>query len=197
MTAPSRPAPGVRSGRHPDDGRTTQYPPGVEAPVEPDPLALLQRMPIFGGVSREALGFLLERARPARVPGGAYFFREGDRGGSAFVLECGRALAVKDFRGREVPLLELGPGDCFGEVALLDFGTRSGSVRALEDCAALELSSRALHALSREHLDQFALIHMNLGRELSRRLRRADERLFQAKQELGEPAVSGYDFSAE
>lgn len=169
----------------------------MQSPTEADPLALLQRMAIFGGVRREALAFLLERARAARVAKSEYFFREGDRGGSAFVLERGRALVVKEFRGRDVPLLELGPGDCFGEVALLDFGTRSGSVRALEDCDALELSSRALHALSAAHLDQFALIYMNLGRELCRRLRRADERLFQAKQELGEPAVSGYDFSAD
>ena len=72
-----------------------------------------------------------------------------------------------------------------------------GSGRALEDCDALELSSRALHALSRSQLDQFALIYMTLGRELCRRLRRADERLFQAKLEVGEPAVSGYDFSAD
>jgi CRP-like cAMP-binding protein len=154
-------------------------------------------MPIFGGVGREALAFLLERARATQVAAGEAFFLEGDRGGSAFVLERGRALALKAVEGREVPLLELRPGDCFGEVALLDLGTRSGTVRALEDCAALELSSRALHALSKEHLEQFALIYMNLGRELSRRLRRADERLFRAKLELGEPAVSGYDFSAD
>lgn len=169
----------------------------MDATAEADPLALLQRMPIFGGVSREALAFLRERARPVRVAAGDAFFREGDRGGSAFVLERGRALAVKSLGGGELPLLELGPGDCFGEVALLDLGTRSGSVRALEDCAALELSSRALYALSLPHPEQFALVYMNLGRELARRLRRADERLFRAKLELGEPAVSGYEFSVE
>jgi CRP/FNR family cyclic AMP-dependent transcriptional regulator len=162
-----------------------------------DSSALLQRMPIFGGVSGEALAFLLERAQPARVGRGEYFFREGDPGGSAFVLERGRALVVKDFEGSEHPLLELGPGDCFGEVALLDLGRRSGSVRASVECAALELSSRALHALAGVYLDQFALIYMNLGRELSRRLRLADERLFKAKRELGEPAVSGYLFSPD
>jgi CRP-like cAMP-binding protein len=169
----------------------------VRDPAQPDALALLQRMPIFGGASREALAFLRDRARAVAVPRGGVFFREGDPGGSAFVLESGRVVVVKDFRGREVPLLELGPGDCFGEVALLDFGARSASVRALADCAALELSARALHALAEAHLDQFALIHMNLGRELARRLRRADGRLFRAKLELGEPAVAGYDFSAD
>jgi len=162
-----------------------------------DPFALLQRMPIFGGLTRDALAFLVERARPVGVRAGDSFFREGDRGGSAFVLERGRALAVKRFGDGEIPLLEMGPGDCFGEVALLDLGTRSGSVRALEDCAALELSARALHALAAEHMDQFALVYMNLGREVSRRLRRADERLFRAKLELGERAVSGYRFSTD
>jgi CRP-like cAMP-binding protein len=171
----------------------------VPAPVDApaDPLALLQRMPIFGGVKREALAFLLERASATQVKAGECFFREGDRGGSAFVLERGRAVAAKTFGDGEVALLELGPGDCFGEVALLDLGKRSGTVRALENCSALELSARALHALSRDHLDQFALIYMNLGREVSRRLRLADARLFRARLELGEPAVGGYDFKAE
>ena len=177
-----------------------RVPPGPRYPArvasETDPYALLQRMPIFGGVSREALGLLLEKARAVKVLAGECFFREGDPGGSAFVLESGRALAVKAFRGSEVPLLEMGPGDCFGEVALLDLGPRSGSVRALEDCAALELTARALHGLSKAHVDQFALIYMNLGRELSRRLRRADERLFRAKLEVGELAASGYEFVA-
>jgi CRP/FNR family cyclic AMP-dependent transcriptional regulator len=171
------------------------YPAGV-ASDEADPYALLQRMPIFGGVSREALGHLLAKARAVKVSAGDCFFREGDPGGSAFALEAGRALAVKAFRGGEVPLLELGPGDCFGEVALLYLGARSGSVRALEDCAALELTARALYGLSKVHVDQFALIYMNLGRELSRRLRRADERLFRAKLEVGELAASGYEFVA-
>jgi CRP/FNR family cyclic AMP-dependent transcriptional regulator len=90
---------------------------------------LLQRMPIFGAVSGEAMGFLLDRSTRIEVPSGGWFFREGDRGGSAIVLECGRATVLKRGEDRLHPLLELGPGDCFGEVSLLDFGRRSASVR--------------------------------------------------------------------
>ena len=76
-------------------------------------------------------------------------------------------------------------------VALLDFGPRSASVRALVPCSGLEISARALRQLSEAHLKDFALVYMNLGREVSRRLRKADDRLFQALLEKA-PAAEGW-----
>jgi CRP-like cAMP-binding protein len=89
-------------------------------------------------------------------------------------------------------LRELRRGDCFGEVALFDFGARSASVRALAPCRALEISARALRLLSEEHLKDFTLLYMNLGREVSRRLRLADERLFRALLDRA-PAADGWE----
>jgi CRP-like cAMP-binding protein len=63
----------------------------------------------------------------------------------------------------------------------MDLLPRSASVRALEDCRALQLSSATLLALYRRHPEQFTVIYMNIGREISRRLRVADDRLFQAR----------------
>jgi CRP-like cAMP-binding protein len=63
-------------------------------------------------------------------------------------------------------------------MSLIDLGRRSASVFALSDCKAIELTSTSLLELYEHHLEQFALIQMNISRELSRRLRIADEALF-------------------
>jgi hypothetical protein len=57
---------------------------------------------------------------------------------------------------------------------------RSASVRAEEDCTALELSPRGLVRLYERDVEQYMLVQASLGRELCRRLRAADERLFRA-----------------
>ncbi len=141
-------------------------------------VAALQRMPIFGGIRADGLQVLLEQAAPVSIASGAYFFRENDQAQSVFVLEAGRVAVLKLWNEKEHLLTHLGPGDCFGEMALMDLFPRSASVRAVEDCTALELAGSAFYGLYQKDLEQFALIQMNLGREVSRRLRLADERLF-------------------
>lgn len=141
-------------------------------------IELLQAMPIFGAIRDDVLVFLLEQAKVAHVPAGACFFREGDEPGGMFVLEAGRVAVSKDWQGRHCELHELGRGDCFGEMALMDLGPRSATVRALEDCRAIELLPDHLMGLYQRDLEQFTLIQMNMGREVCRRLRAADEQLF-------------------
>ena len=158
-------------------------------------IRLLQAMPFFGGVSEEVLALLLERVKPVFVAKGEYFFREGNRGASAFILEEGRVSILKGWRGRSYFLRHLEAGDCIGEVALMDFSPRSASVLADEDCRAIELSTADLHQVASKSLEQFAMIYMNIGRELSRRLREADERAFRHRVEAGDitTALPGHE----
>ncbi len=158
-------------------------------------IRLLQRMAIFGGIRDDILEFLLERSPIARVPKDGLFFREGDEGQSMFVLEEGRVAVLKRWEGDDRLLRTLERGDCFGEMALLDLGPRSASVRALEDCVAIELSATALYELCNKDLEQFAMIEMNMGREVSRRLRESDERLFRARMGVAD-AGADYLFPA-
>jgi CRP-like cAMP-binding protein len=141
--------------------------------------ALLQEMPVFGGIREDALAFLLARAPVRRVPAGTLFFREGDLGRDMFVLESGQALVLKASRGRQLVLRRLGRGDCFGEMALLDLGPRSASVLAVEDATVIELSADAFLDLYRRDPGQFTLIHMNIAREVCRRLRDTDARMLE------------------
>jgi CRP-like cAMP-binding protein len=153
-------------------------------------IRLLQRMAIFGGIRDEILEFLVDRAPIVRVPKGEFFFRENDEGQSMFVLEEGKVAVLKRWQGRDYILRTLQQGDCFGEMALLDLSPRSASVRAVEDCVAIELSAASLYDLYNKDLEQFAMIEMNMGREVCRRLRELDERLFRAK-------MGAADFAAD
>lgn len=139
---------------------------------------LLQSMPIFGALRDDVLDFLIVRMRVRRVEAGAYAVREGDAAESLFIVEQGRATVLKGWEGHEVALGALGPGDCFGEMALMDLMPRSASVRADEACTLLELCAGDLDALWHHDAEQFTLLQMNLGREVSRRLRQSGERLF-------------------
>ena len=138
---------------------------------------LLQRMPLFGGIRDDILEFLVERCVPVTVAGGQFFFHEDDPAESMYVLEYGKVAVLKTRDGRQRLLRFLESGDCFGEMALMDLHPRSASVLAVEDSAAIEISAGHLQQVGERDLEQFALIQMNMGREVSRRLREADERL--------------------
>ena len=77
----------------------------------------------------------------------------------------------------------------------LDLCPRSASIRAVEDCTAICISVTNLYQVYARDLKQFALIQMNMGREICRRLRESDNRLFSAR--MGMPkADSGHVFLA-
>lgn len=146
--------------------------------MHPQRIQLLQAMPIFGAISAPTLEFLLARAQPMHLPAGGCFFEQGDHATGMFVLEHGQVAIARHWQGRTVALATLGPGDCFGEMALMDLHPRSASAHAVQRCEALEIKSEHLYALYEQDCAQFALIQMNMGREVCRRLRATDDRLF-------------------
>lgn len=145
----------------------------------------LQRMPIFGGIRADMLEILVNAAEMTTVPSGQYFFRENDKATAMYVLDTGEISVLKSWNNQQYEIGRLGQGDCFGEMALIDLFPRSASVLAVQDCTAIGLTTESVYRLYKKDLEQFALIQMNIGRELSRRLRVADVRLFSFK--MGEP----------
>ena len=149
-------------------------------------IELLQRMPIFGGIRADVLKYLLGLCSVVSVPTNEFFFHEHDQADSMFVLEAGKVAVLKSWRGQEHLLSILKEGDCFGEMAIMDLGPRSASVRAVEDCTAIQLSSTDLYQFCPLDLKQFSLIQMNMGREVCRRLREANNRLFRTRMGMPE-----------
>jgi CRP-like cAMP-binding protein len=95
-----------------------------------------------------------------------------------FVMETGKIAILKRAKGHHYLLRDMVAGDCIGEMALFDFLPRSASAYVLEDARLIEISSAILMDVYNFDLEQFALIQMNMGREVTRRLRVADERCF-------------------
>ncbi|MDH3663882.1 MAG: EAL domain-containing protein [Alphaproteobacteria bacterium] len=74
------------------------------------------------------------------VDEGSVIFREGERGHSAFLLERGEVEISVQRNGQNVTLARRGPGDVFGEMAIIDDQPRSATVRALRPCQLLMIT---------------------------------------------------------
>lgn len=146
--------------------------------MQADRLRMLQEMPIFGGVNEATLDLILKGAEIVEVAKNGYFFREGDLDNSIYILERGQVAVYKHWKGKRYRLRELDKGDCFGEMALMDFKPRSAEVVAINDSSAIQVTAAQLAELYKTDSEQYTLIYMNLGREVCRRLRDADSRLF-------------------
>lgn len=133
--------------------------------------ASLQKYSLFGGMIPEQV----ERIRPLLVQSdyskGQAVLREGDPNDSVYFILDGRVQIVKGTR----VLSELGEGDTFGEMELLDVQPSAATVRALSPLSVAAISNRAVHQIYCLDPKIFALLVMNLARDLSRKLRRMDE----------------------
>jgi MFS family permease len=96
------------------------------APAE---LGLLERVPIFSPLSAPALERLASQLEPVTVAAGTEVIRQGDHGDRFYVVETGRLQVSVDGK----PAGEVGPGDFFGEIALLRDVPRTASVTAESD----------------------------------------------------------------
>jgi len=151
-----------------------------------DRLRMLQETPLFGGIRDDVLRYLLENVKEIVLPKDEFLFLENDVADSMYLLEAGEVAILKRWQEYYFRLNYLHAGDCIGEMSLIDLGRRSASVLAIADCRAIELTYGHLLDLYQRDLEQFAMIQMNMAREVSRRLRVADETLFQEMIKAGQ-----------
>jgi uncharacterized membrane protein len=109
-----------------------------------------------------------------KVPAGHTLFQAGDPGDSLFIVRVGEVeLFIKDTAGQRIVLTTAQPGDMFGEVAMLDSGSRTATALALTDCEVLVLDRDDLILLFQRKPE--AALHMLAA--LSGLTRKADELL--------------------
>jgi CRP/FNR family cyclic AMP-dependent transcriptional regulator len=135
----------------------------------------LRTIALFAGVNDADLQLLAETLSLVSPTTGDVLFREGDVAREMFVVVQGEIEILKASRsGADARVAMLGPGDWFGEMSILDIQPRSATVRALAPCRLVRLSAQDLDGLYRRDLRSYAIVVLNLARELSRRLRVAD-----------------------
>jgi len=137
-----------------------------------DPLDALRTVPLFREVPESDLRAMAALVRERRQPRGSLILTQGDEGEALFLIRTGQVkVSVVAEDGREVILSVLGAGSFFGEMALLDDEPRSAHVFAMEESVLLSLRREDFRA----RLAQSPELGIALLRELSRRLRRADD----------------------
>ena len=134
----------------------------------------LRTVPLFESLDEQAAGELCELLETVDCRAEQTLFRAGDAGNAMYLIERGQVkISMKAADGHELTVAELGPGDFFGEMAMLDGQPRSANATALDD-------SR-LAILSRKHFLSFMEGNSNVALEmlsaLAHRLRQTDELL--------------------
>ena len=129
------------------------------------PVELLQRVPLFADFERGELERLARSFKQRTFEAGSRVAGEGRTGAGFFVIESGEAtVSVRgDERGK------LGPGDYFGEIALIDDGARSATVTADSELRCYGLTSWEFRPL----VESNASIAWKLLETMAKRLRAA------------------------
>lgn len=136
-----------------------------------DEYSFLRNVPIFADLEEKELDKIAKLGTRQKYKRGNVVVLEKESGASLFVIVSGKVKVVRtDEEGREVILSMFGPGEFFGEMALLDGMARSASVVALSKAELFMIHRRDFL----ESLHEFPSIAIALLAEMALRLRKAD-----------------------
>jgi CRP/FNR family transcriptional regulator, cyclic AMP receptor protein len=132
------------------------------------PQEVLAQVPLFSMLSKKDLDWLARQAHDRTFPAGAVLTEEGETGPTFGVIVEGRAAV--SVHGR--PVRTLGPGDYFGEMALIDHSYRSAKITAETGLHCLLFVAWIFRPFALEHPESaWALLEM-----MVRRVREAEAR---------------------
>jgi CRP/FNR family cyclic AMP-dependent transcriptional regulator len=134
----------------------------------------LRQVPFFAALPDAQLAQVAAIARSKKFPRGAVILSQGDASDSLYIIASGRIkVGISDGEGREVILSMLGPGQFFGEMALVDDHPRSADIETMEASEFVVVNKDDFKRFLAQNFDM-ALAFM---RELVRRLREADKKI--------------------
>lgn len=144
-----------------------------EVPLTPAvKLKLLSNVELFDGLNEKQLVGICEVVRSKSLKRKEELFHKGDDGRQVFIIVSGKLKALTtSIDGDDVVFSILGPGEVFGEVALLGGTRRTATVSAIEACELLVIDRRDFMAFLDTHPD----ISANLLQVLALRLKRVSE----------------------
>ena len=106
-------------------------------------LSVLRKHPIFADLEPDAFDQLCRYAKHATLKRGASLFSRGDPGISLYAVISGTVkMSISSPDGRNAILNIIGPGEIFGEMALLDGGVRSADAIANSNCELFVIDRR-------------------------------------------------------
>jgi CRP/FNR family cyclic AMP-dependent transcriptional regulator len=163
----------MRCGRDWPPGQTIAI---IDVVPEADQSAveLLKSVALFADLEAGELERFSHVAVPRTFPAGTRVFHEGDDSDACYIVKEGSFRVTREHSdGRAITLATLGPGEIFGELAMLDGDQRSASAEALTEGELLALPANDVRSLLARHPE----ISLKLVAGLVRRLRAANVRL--------------------
>mgnify|MGYP001619094648 CR=1 FL=1 len=139
-------------------------------------LRLLRSVPLFEGAPKDAMAQLVQDLVEERQPAGTVIIRQDEPGETFHIVSSGRLLIVQGKQGVSRAVRRIGPGEFFGEIALVQDCPRTATVRAETEVVLL--------TLSRASFRRIVLERMTLGdriRQISSRHLMAADRMFRAE----------------
>lgn len=127
---------------------------------------------LFASFTQEEFGAIVDKLEPLEFMEGERIIAEGDEGDGMYLITRGGGKVVKEHKGEEAELCELGEGEFFGELSLMAGGPRSASVFAKGETEVLRLRSADLFEVIKQYprlesvLAQFSLAMRTKMREL-------------------------------
>jgi len=146
-------------------GKSAGEPPPLGPPPH-DPVAALRRVQLFADMDRRQAEQIARVVKERRFAKGETVIMEGSGGAAFFFIESGEAKVTS--KGAE--LAKLGPGDHFGEIALIDGGPRSATVTAVTDLVCYGITFWEFRPL----VEKNGTMAWKLLQALAKRLRAAD-----------------------
>ena len=143
-----------------------------------DRVEQLSKVELFAGLKSEALLLIARVASEETHAVGTKIFQHGDAGDKLYLILEGRVRISRDVPGMgEEALAVLGPGQVFGEMALLDESPRSADARVHERCRLLAIPKDGFDDLLFLHKDLAYEVLWSVVRMLVRRLRETTDKL--------------------
>jgi CRP/FNR family cyclic AMP-dependent transcriptional regulator len=146
----------------------------VSETTEQSAIELLRSVPLFADLEEGELERFSQVAVPRSFPAATRVFHEGDSSDACYIVSEGTFRVTREHSdGRAITLATLGPGEIFGELAMLDGDKRSASAESITDGTLLALPASDVRSL----LSRNPEIALKLVAGLVRRLRAANMRL--------------------
>jgi len=141
-----------------------------------DKFQVLRQHPLFSDLNPSALDQLCRYAKSKTLKRGSLVFSKGDLGNSLYAIVSGTVrIGVSSAEGREAVFNICGPGEIFGEIALLDGGERTADAVATTECELLAIDRREFLPFVRSQ----PLLAMKLIKLICTRLRWVSEHVEQ------------------
>jgi len=136
-------------------------------------LQTLQKYSLFGGLLEDQIEKILPLMELESYKSGTDIIVEGSPNDKIYFIINGEVSVLKG----EAVLSSLVVGETFGEMEVLEVMPSVATIRSLTDVTTMSFSNKALRQIYKQDAKTFSLFIMNLARDLSRRLRKMDEKL--------------------